>query len=255
MGSEKDPAKANPSEPQFQQTALRDVTARDIQVGQIVQKIVYLGLPFNSQHLRFVQFLANTVYVSLLLGGFWRLWQQGADWATLLMLLLGSGLLCLTCLYYARFWKPERQDKGIPNSEPTDSDEFVQREHTKHQSRQLTRRMAMIGFVTIPLLTWGGYEVWRALPSPQVLVLVANFANAQNADYRDDRGVTENILKNLQEATKSYADVKVQALDQTIRVQEGSEVARVKGEQRKAAIVIWGDYVPTDTHVQISVHY
>jgi hypothetical protein len=113
----------------------------------------------------------------------------------------------------------------------------------------------MIAVVAIPLLTWGGFFVWSELPPPQVLVLVANFANTKNPDYRDDRGVTENILKNLQDETNLYADLKVQALDQTIRVQEGSEVARVKGEQRKAAIVIWGDYVPTNTNFQISVHF
>lgn len=233
MSSGKDPAEANPSEPQFQQTALRDVTARDIQIGQIVQKIVNLGLPFNSQHLRFVQFLANTVYASLLLEGFWRLWQQGADEKTLLMLTLGSMLLSLMEAYYAWFWQPKVQDR---------------------QSRQF-RRLAMVACAAIPLLTESGFFVWSALPPPHVLVLVANFANSQNADYRDDRRrVTDNILEKLQEAARPYADVKVQALDQTIRAQDGSRIARVKGEQRKAAIVIWGNYVVTNTHVQISVY-
>lgn len=234
MSSEKDPAKASPSEPQFQQTAASGLTAGgDIQIGQIVQKIVNLGLPFNSQHLRFVQFLANTVYASLLLGGFWRLWQQGADEKTLLMLILGGMLLSLTGAYYAWFWKPKVRDK---------------------RSRQF-RRLAMVACVAIPLLTGSGFFVWSALPPPHVLVLVANFANSQNADYRDDRGVSIEILEKLQEAARPYADVKVQALDQMIRVQDGSKIARSKGEQRKAAIVIWGNYVVTNTHVQISVYF
>lgn len=210
MSSEKDPAKANSSKPQFQQTVLRDVTARDIQIGQIVQKIVHLGLPFNSQHLRFVQFVVNTVYASLLLGGVWRLGQQGADEKTLLLLILGSVLLSLTGVYYAWFWKPKVQGK---------------------QSRQF-RRLVVVACVAIPLLTWSRFFVWSALPPPHVLVLVANFANSQNVDYRDDRGVTGRILRNLRKATEPYPDVHVQPLDQTIRAQEGSK-ARAIGEQKK----------------------
>lgn len=233
MNFEKDSAKANPSEPQFQQTALKDVTAGHIHIEQIVQKIVNLGLLFNSQHLQFAQFLANTVYISLLVIGFWRLRQHGADGQTLFMLVLGSVLLSLTGVYYAWFWKPEMQDKRS----------------------QRVRRFAMIACVAIPLLTGSGFFAWRALPPPQILVLVSNFANSQNADYRDDRGVTERILRNLIDTAEPYTDVKVQTLDQTIRIQDGSDVARNIGEQKKAAIVIWGDYTVTDTHVQISTHF
>jgi len=210
VSSDKDPAKANSSKPQFQQTALRDVTARDIQVGQIVQKIVNLGLPFNSQHFRFVQFLANTAYASLLLGRVWRLGQHGADEKTLLLLILGSVPLCLTGVYYAWFWKP-KEDKQT----------------------QRFRRLVVVACVAVPLMTWGSFFVWSALPPPQVLVLVANFANSQNADYRDNWRVTESILKNLQNAAKPYTDVKVQTLDQTITAQDGSEDARAVGEQKK----------------------
>ena len=208
MNSEKDSAKANPSEPQFKQTALKDVTAGHIHIEQIVQKIVNLGLPFSSQQLRFAQFLANTTYASLLVGGFWRLWHYGVDGQTLLMIILGSVLLFLTCVYYAWFWKPRGQSRYIP-----------------------FRRLAIVACIAIPLLTGGGFFIWKATPPTQVVVLVANFANAQNADYRDDRGVTKQILRNLIEATEPYADVKVQALDRTIRVQEGSEVAQEIGRE------------------------
>lgn len=170
-----------PSEVNQSQVAAQNLTAgRDIQIGQILQLIVNLGLPFNSQHLRFAQFVANTVYASLLLGGFLRLGQHGADEKTLLMLILGCGLLSLTCVYYGWFWKPDKSVKR----------------------RQIKQRLEIVGCFAIPLLTWSGFFIWQAFPPSKVLVLVANFANAQNADYRDDRRVTENILKNLQDATK-----------------------------------------------------
>jgi len=239
------------SDPKFNMSAVSNVTARDIQIGQIVQKIVYWGLPFNSRHLHFVQLVANSAYFACLIYGFIRLWQEGADFATLLLLIGGSGLLSLTCLYYAGFWKPELQDKNAPGSEPTDSDERVKAQRSKHRSRQGTRRLAIVGIFAIPLLTFTGFEVWRSMPAPGVLLLVANFDGVEQQNYQ----VTENILRNLRSATNSYADVKVQALHQTITEQQGSEVAQAAGERKKASIVIWGEYGVTADYVQISTYF
>ena len=136
------------------QVAAKGLTAGgNIQIGSIIQTIVNLGLPFNSQHLRFVQFLANLAYLACLSWGFVRLWQDGADFTTLLLLIAGSGLLSLTCLYYARFWKPELQDRSPSSSELLDTDEQVRKQRIKNRSRQRTRRLALIGIFAIPLLT------------------------------------------------------------------------------------------------------
>ena len=251
MRSDEDSSETNPSDPQFRQTAVSDVTARDIQIGQIVQKIVYLGLPFNSRHLRFVQLLANLAYLACLIWGFVRLWQNGADFMTLLLLIVGSGLLSLTCLYYAWFWKPEVQDKSPPSSELPDADERVKKQQIKHRSRKQTRRLAIIGIFAIPLLTWGGFLGWRSLPSTHVLLLVADFDGVDPQKYQ----VTENILRNLRNATEAYPDVKVQALNRTITEQQGSEFSRAAGEQKKASIVIWGEYGVTSDYVQVSTYF
>ena len=102
------PQDDNSSEVNQSQNAAQNLTAGgNIQIGSIVQTIVNLGLPFNSQHLRFVQFLANSAYLICLIWGFIRLWQNGADFTTVLLLIVGSSLLSLTCLYYAWFWRPE----------------------------------------------------------------------------------------------------------------------------------------------------
>ncbi|MCC5666058.1 tetratricopeptide repeat protein [Nostoc sp. CHAB 5784] len=250
MRSDKDPSEANHSHERINQNAVNNVTARDIQIGQIVQKIVYLGQPFNSHHLRFVQFLANSAYLTCLIGGFIRLWQNGADFTTLLMIIIASALLSLTCLYYAWFWKPEVQDKNAPSSEQSDS-ELMKAQQIKQRSRQRTRRLAIVGIFAIPLLTFGGFFVWRSLPPPHVLLLVANFDGVDPQKYQ----VTETIVRNLRNATEPYADVKVPALNKTITEQQGSEVARAEGEQKKASIVIWGDYGVTPTNVQVSTHF
>jgi tetratricopeptide (TPR) repeat protein len=222
-----------------------------MRIAEIVQKIVYLGLPLNSRHLRFVQFLANSAYLACLIGGFVRLWQNGADLTTILLLIVGSGLLSLTCLHYAWFWKPELQDRNAPDPEPSDSDGLVERQQINHRLRQRTRRLAIIGIFTIPLLTCGGFLTWRSLPPAHILLLVANFDGTNQQNYQ----VTETVLRNLRKAAEPYADIRVQALNQTITEQQGSDVARAKGEQKKAAIVIWGEYGVTPTDVQMSVHY
>jgi tetratricopeptide (TPR) repeat protein len=229
MPLDKDPTEANHSTPRVVQRILDGAKAQSIHIGRITQTIVYLGLPLNSRHLRFVQLLANSAYLTCLVGGFIRLWQNGADSNSLLLLIVGSGLLSLTCLYYAGFWKPEVQDKGAP----------------------MVRRLATVGVLAVPLLTCAGFFIWRSLPAPHVFLLVANLDGVEQQNYQ----VTENILRNLRNATKPYADVKVQALNQTITEQQGSEVARTVGEQKKASIVIWGSYGVTSTNVQVSVHF
>jgi tetratricopeptide (TPR) repeat protein len=190
-------------------------------------------------------------YLTCLIGGFIRLWWERADFTTLLLLIGGSGLLSLTCLYYAGFWKPELQDKNAPSSELPDSDERVKAQRSKHRSRQHTRRLAVVGLFAVPLLTFAGFWVWRSMPAPRVLLLVANFDGVEQQNYR----VTENILRNLRNTTRPYADVKVVALNRTITEQQGSEVARAAGEQKKASIVIWGEYGVTADHVQIGTHF
>jgi tetratricopeptide (TPR) repeat protein len=251
MTLEEEPTEPHHPDPQFQQTILRDVTARDIQIGQIVQKIVYWGIPPHSPLRPFALVISIALYLTLLIIGFLSLWRDGAGFVPLLLLTVGSGLLSLTCLYYAWFWKPEVQDNSPPIPEGSAAEEQVKRQQTKQRSRQQIRRLAIVGFFAVPLLTCAGFLGWRSLPPPKVLLLIANFDGVDPQKYQ----VTENILRNLRKATEPYADVKVQALDKSITEQQGSEVARAEGEQKKAAIVIWGDYGVTSTNVQISVHF
>jgi len=251
MTLDEDSTEENRCDPQFQQTAVSNVQARDIQIGQIVQKIVYLGIPPNSPLRPFALAISIALYLTLLIVGFILLWQDGAGFIPLLLLIVGSGLLSLTCLYYAWFWKPEVQDKSPLVPEGSPADKKVKRQRTKQRSRQQIRRLAIAGFFLIPLLTCAGFFGWRSLPPTNILLLVANFDGPNQQNYQ----VTETLLRNLRNATKAYTDVKVQALNQTITEQQGSDGARAEGEKKKAAILIWGEYGVTPTDVQLSVHY
>jgi Tfp pilus assembly protein PilF len=251
MLGDEDPTQENRPEPRLPQTAVSHVQARDIQIGQIVQKIVYWGIPSNSPLRAFALVISIALYLTLLISGFVLLWRDGSGAVPLLLLCVGSGLLSLTCLYYARFWRPEIQDKNLPISADSPADELVKKHQIKERSRRQTRRLTMIGFIAIPVLTFCGFLVWRSLPPPSVLLLVANFDGVEQQTYR----VTENILRNLRKATEPYPDVKVQALNKSITEQQGSDVARAVGAQKKASIVIWGEYGVTDDHVQLSTYF
>ncbi|MCC5617787.1 hypothetical protein LC605_22375 [Nostoc sp. CHAB 5836] len=89
--------------------------------------------------------------------------------------------------------------------------------------------------------------------------MIANFDGVEPKDFvgvePKDYKVTITIIENLRRATEPYADVKVQALDKTITEQQGSEIARAEGEQKKASIVIWGSYGVTSTNVLVSTHF
>ncbi|NEQ68371.1 MAG: tetratricopeptide repeat protein [Symploca sp. SIO2D2] len=123
----------------------------------------------------------------------------------------------------------------------------------KHYS-QKTRRLALVGLFAVALLmvlSGGGWYHWHNLLKNPVVVLIADFKSLQFKD----RGVEEEIIRQLGDALAEYDDVKLQALNEEITAQEGSQVARAKGEKHHADIVLWGWYQETDSHVQVTVKF
>ena len=84
-----------------------------------------------------------------------------------------------------------------------------------------------------------------------VTILVAEFEGPSPQSYR----VTEKIIQRLRAATSTYSDISVQALGQSITVQQGSEVARDVGIKRGASIVLWGYYAATPEAGDINVYF
>ncbi|BAZ08591.1 TPR domain protein [Calothrix sp. NIES-4071] len=114
------------------------------------------------------------------------------------------------------------------------------------QYRRL-RRLALAGMIIIPIIGTTGFYVWQ-LPPKDMIVLTAEFKGEEPEKYR----VTQNIFDKLHETLQKYPDVKVQRLNKFIKE---SDDAINEGKKHKAAIVIWGDYGVTDTHVQLSPHF
>ena len=111
----------------------------------------------------------------------------------------------------------------------------------------------MLVVVGLLLVASNAVSIYRLLwfrPFTKVIVLVADFEGPAPQEYR----VTETILERLREATEKYSDVQVQALSEPITAQQGSDVARVKGVEHKANIVIWGWYGVTGEAAPLSVH-
>ncbi len=187
--------------------------------------------------------------------GFVKLFaNQDAGLVTLISLGVGILLLLGICLYYARFWKPEQQDKGKAAFEPSLSDEQVRALASKERRRKRVRRLAIAGLILIPILCGSGVAGWKyvqSLPPKEIIVLVADFDKADSKNF----GVTETVIDQLRQATGKYSDVKIQALNKSITEQEGSEVARTEGKKRKATIVIWGRYRDIGGVVPLRVHF
>lgn len=187
--------------------------------------------------------------------GFVKLFaEKDAGLIALIALSVGILLLLCICLYYARFWKPEQQDKGSSLFELSLSDKRVKAQAKKERRRKLVRRLAIGGLILIPILSSSGFAGWQylqSLPSKDIIVLVAEFDSSDSKNF----GVTETVINQLRQATEQYSDVRIQALNKSITEQEGSEVARTEGKKRKATIVIWGWYRNTGDIVPLSVNF
>jgi tetratricopeptide (TPR) repeat protein len=84
----------------------------------------------------------------------------------------------------------------------------------------------------------------------RTIILVADFVGPDSLRY----GVTETVLGNLRTILRPYKDIEVIALGQPI-TEQNSNAARIEGQKRNAAFVIWGRYSPTRTHVGLAVHF
>ncbi|MEM6867808.1 MAG: hypothetical protein AAF528_05440 [Cyanobacteria bacterium P01_C01_bin.121] len=154
--------------------------------------------------------------------------QGNAGLATWLLLSLGIALVWLACLYFARFWKPEKADKTAAGFSPDLTPEQKAAQARKIKQRKKVRWLAKAGLVVVPILATAGYLGWQhvqGLPSQTVTILVADFEGPDPQNYR----VTETILMKLRDSTEDFSEVKVVALEEQITEQAGSDVARAKG--------------------------
>ena len=171
--------------------------------------------------------------------GFFQLVKDETELVSIILLMVGVALLWGS-LFYIRFKK-------------TTIGKALGHPRKVHAYSNRARFGALVGIVAVPLLVVAGFMGWKYyqnLPSDKLIVLVANF------DGPDQKyGVTETILSQLRTAVKEYEDVEIQSLDEVITAQAGSSVARARGEDRKAGIVLWGWYrVPRDSAF-ITVHF
>ncbi len=188
------------------------------------------------------------------------------DFGLFTLVLLGVGVagLFLSCLYYAFFWKPELGDGKSGDDKSTESiiitsgsnrpkvpqREKEQKQKEKHRKR--VRWLARLGLLLVPVLVWGGYRFYQhqlSLPPKDFKILVANFEGSDAGNHR----VTQEIFRNLERELERYGDdVKVERLDKSLK---SIRAAKAAGKQKKAEIVIWGDYQVLKDVVPISVNF
>jgi len=196
---------------------------------------------------------------------FVKAFQDNFDLYAKISLITCIMLIWLTCLYYARFWNPEVQDKGLEKpsnfAPPQEWEQYEsklreqeQDQAVREQQRKQIRHRGITGLIIIPLISVAGFFHWQyvqSLPPNETIILVADFYNQDTEN--DDYSVTSTIWERLESEIEGYAGVELNRVEQLIDV---SEDARQIGEQRKAAMVMWGWYntKPEDT-VPVSINF
>ena len=102
------------------------------------------------------------------------------------------------------------------------------------------RRFGVYVFGVLLLMGAGAYWYYDRLPTNKIIILVADFEGPKQK-YFD----TPALINRLKRATDAFPEVEVDGLDAQITEREGSKIARAKGREKKASIVIWGIYDDT----------
>lgn len=114
--------------------------------------------------------------------------------------------------------------------------------------------LALALIIAMPALTIASYLGWRYyknLTPDKVIILLADFDGPDRKKYR----VTGNIKDQLEEATKKYPDIEVELLNESITYESPDGYARKVGKEKKASIVLWGEYTVNEENVQMIAHF
>ena len=194
--------------------------------------------------------LAITALIGALFA-FIQVIQGDTDLATAILWFVGISFVWLSCLYFFRFWRPEKQDGSSKLVLPPPTDRQVKKYRQKISQRKLIRRTALVGLLLVPLLAISGYLIQEYRPLQDTLVLVANFEPVDQVDT----GITSAIYNPLAVVLDEYDGVKIDRLQAPI-VPPTSQKARSVGEAKKASILIWGErFRPDDAVVTANIHF
>ena len=169
--------------------------------------------------------------------GYVKLAQGDLGLFTFILIGVGIAGLFLSCFYHAVIWKPELEDRSSPILIPG-SGNFITSQRDENQQRKRIRRLARLGLLLVPILVAGlywGYQYQANLPAKDFRILVANFETSDKQNHR----ITQEIFANLERQMEKYEDVEVEKLNKAV---DSIKAAKEIGNQKKAAIVIWGDY-------------
>jgi tetratricopeptide (TPR) repeat protein len=185
--------------------------------------------------------IASFISFITTLFGFVQLVRGDLGLLTGILLTIGIGSLLLICgfIYFKKVTIGE--SVGFPTKRPAYS--------------KTSRRLALAGLFSIPILvilSFAGWQWYQSLPPDKIIVLVANFQGPEEP-YR----LTETLITDLQFAIEEYKDVvDIEPLNEVITSQQGgSEVARFKGKEHKAAIVLWGGYRVLPAFLDVALHF
>jgi tetratricopeptide (TPR) repeat protein len=273
-------SESNPK-PGIVQSILNGVRAKTIQIGKVTQILINIsiGSP-NRQQRRFAQCVVFGVSITLIAAGLFRLYEEGADRQTQLLLLVGCVVPFLVCLYYVGFWKssdilPKRDPPSNsldvvdleslikPTNDPESKRYRIlakEQQLKKHYERKYERYkqyekrrnrvlkqvvlfkcLAAVVMVSIPLAT--SAAVWNWWQIPTHAIAFARYYVDQG-DIQSDE--VENITGDLQDQlARDTPDFDIKPINRAFQRAEREE-ARRQAALRKATVAIWGGYNSTE---------
>ena len=124
----------------------------------------------------------------------------------------------------------------------------------KPADHKRVRRLRLARIIAVPIIAVAGSVLWnhyQSSPEHKLIILVADFQPPDPQTY----DLTKNIIEQLGKASSKYDAIELRSLGEIVPHQSGSEIARERGREHNAAIVLWGGYEKSGAEGLVSVHF
>lgn len=124
----------------------------------------------------------------------------------------------------------------------------------KPADHKRARRLRLARIIAVPMIAVAGSVLWnyyQGSPARKLIILIADFRPSDT----QTRDLTKNILDQLSKAWSQHDGIELRSIEEVEPIQSGSEIARARGREHNAAIVVWGSYEKSGAEGLVNVHF
>lgn len=261
------------------QSILRNVQATSVHIDRIVQNVIYVSIgSLNEQQRRCFLCVVFGLSITLMMAGFFKLYEEGCILQTKLFLVSGCLPAFLICLYYAFFWQsPNIPPQSEPPLNPLDSVDLesltrhiqdpelkrykilakekklkkrYKRECDRYQESEQRRnkilkqvrifkRLAAVIMVSFLVITGVVVWYWSTIPSHAITLAKYKKYYLVKKDNLSDDGEHIITQKLMARLKRDTEDFEIKPINKAFEWYEREKVRR-EAAQRKASVAIWG---------------